>query len=318
MITIDGHKFRRRQSVWCYLKTEVLIVLAIALIIFAKDLLAQSGIRYIHQERSLYRNILVTEDSQRRCLRFTITSRSGQNQSCRYLDKPVELVFPYAKMTLSSLLVQSNPQRILIVGLGGGTLSDTYSQLFPEAEIVISEIDDAVVRVAQEYFGFQETDKISVDVGDARVFIKRAGLRGEKYDLVILDAFNGEYIPEHLMTVEFLEEVKRLLPDDGTVVANTFSTSRLYAAESNTYREVFGEIYNLRMSGTGNRVIIASIQSLPDTDLLESRAPAFRELLEPFGMDVTEYPRVMSKEVSWDTSERILTDQYSPANLLNN
>ncbi len=183
---------------------------------------------------------------------------------------------------------------------------------------MISEIDDAVVRVAQEYFGFQETDKISVDVGDARVFIKRAGLRGEKYDLVILDAFNGEYIPEHLMTVEFLEEVKRLLPDDGMVVANTFSTSRLYAAESNTYREVFGEIYNLRMSGTGNRVIIASIQSLPDTDLLESRAPAFRELLEPFGMDVTEYPRVMSKEVSWDTSERILTDQYSPANLLNN
>ena len=52
------------------------------------------------------------------------------------------------------------------------------------------------------------------------------------------------------MTVEFLEEVKRLLPDDGMVVANTFSTSRLYAAESNTYREVFGEIYNLRMSGT--------------------------------------------------------------------
>lgn len=318
MITIDGHKFRCRQSLWRYLKAEVLIVLAIALIIFAKDLLAQSGIRYIHQERSLYRNILVTEDSQRRCLRFTITSRSGQNQSCRYLDKPVELVFPYAKMTLSSLLVQSNPQRILIVGLGGGTLSDTYSQLFPEAEIVISEIDDAVVRVAQEYFGFQETDKISVDVGDARVFIKRAGLRGEKYDLVILDAFNGEYIPEHLMTVEFLEEVKRLLPDDGMVVANTFSTSRLYAAESNTYREVFGEIYNLRMSGTGNRVIIASIQSLPDTDLLESRAPAFRALLEPFGMDVTEYPRVMNKEVSWDTSERILTDQYSPANLLNN
>ncbi len=318
MIYVDKHKLPRKQSAWRYLKAEVLILLAIALIIFAKDLLAQSGIRYIHQERSLYRNILVTEDSQRRCLRFTITSRSGQNQSCRYLDKPVELVFPYAKMTLSSLLVQSNPQSILIVGLGGGTLSDTYSQLFPDANIVISEIDDAVVRVARDYFGFQETEKISVDVGDARVFIKRAGLRGEKYDLVILDAFNGEYIPEHLMTVEFLEEVKRLLPDDGMVVANTFSTSRLYAAESNTYREVFGEIYNLRMSGTGNRVIVASMQSLPDTTVLESRAPAFREMLEPFGMDVTEYPQVMSKDVSWDTSERILTDQYSPANLLNN
>tara|TARA_B110000305_G_C19414867_1_gene627428 strand:+ start:912 stop:1865 length:954 start_codon:yes stop_codon:yes gene_type:complete len=315
---VPENTIRRKQSAWRNFKVEALIVLAIALIIFAKDMLAQNGIRYIHQERSLYRNILVTEDTQRRCLRFTITSRSGQNQSCRFLDKPRELVFPYAKMTLSSLLVQDQPQRILIVGLGGGTLSDTYSLLFPDTEIVISEIDDAVVRVASEYFDFEETDKISVDVGDARVFIKRQGLRGEKYDLVILDAFNGEYIPEHLMTTEFLEEVKRLLPENGMVLANTFSTSRLYAAESNTYREVFGEFYNIRMNGTGNRVIVASMQPLPDQETLTSRAPAFRQRLEQFGMDITEFPQLMSTEITWDTNQRILTDQYSPANLLNN
>ena len=308
----------RKQLAWRNFKTEILVVLAIALIIFAKDMLAQNGIRYIHQERSLYRNILVTEDTQRRCLRFTITSRSGQNQSCRFLDQPRELVFPYAKMSLSSLLVQDQPQRILIVGLGGGTLSDTYSLLFPDTEIVISEIDDAVVRVASEYFDFKETDKISVDVGDARVFIKRQGLRGEKYDLVILDAFNGEYIPEHLMTKEFLEEVKRLLPENGMVLANTFSTSRLYAAESNTYREVFGEFFNIRMNGTGNRVIVASMQPLPDQETLVSRAPAIRERLEQFGMDITEFPKLMSTEITWDTNQRIRTDQYSPANLLNN
>ena len=100
----------RKQLAWKNFKTEILVVLAISLIIFAKDMLAQNGIRYIHQERSLYRNILVTEDTQRRCLRFTITSRSGQNQSCRFLDQPRELVFPYAKMSLSSLLVQDQPQ----------------------------------------------------------------------------------------------------------------------------------------------------------------------------------------------------------------
>jgi spermidine synthase len=175
-----------------------------------------------------------------------------------------------------------------------------------------------VFRVAREYFGFEETDKIKVDVGDARVYIKRAGLRGEKFDLVILDAFNGEYIPEHLMTVEFLEEVKKLLPDDGMVVSNTFSTSRLYAAESNTYRAVFGDFYNIRQAGTGNRVIVASMQPLPDRATLQSRAPAFKARLEQFGMDVTEYPQYMSTQVTWDTGQRILTDQYSPANLLNN
>lgn len=293
-------------------------MLLAALLVLPAASHAQNGVRQIHQERSLYRNILVTEDSERRCMRFTITARSGQNQSCYFLDDPDKLVFPYAKMVLSSLLVKDNPQRILIVGLGGGTLVHTYSSLFPAAEIRVSEIDMAVVDVAEEYFGFEETAKISVDAVDARVHIKRAGLRGEKFDLIILDAFNGEYIPEHLMTREFLEEVKALLGDNGMVVANTFSTSRLYNAESETYSEVFGTFYNIRQFGTGNRIIVASQQPLPDRATLEQRAPAFKERLARFGMDITEMPQYMSLEKDWDTEERALTDQYAPANLLNN
>jgi len=280
--------------------------------------LAQNSLRQIHQQRSLYRNIIVTEDAERRCMRFTITDRSGQNQSCRFLADHDSLVFPYAKMVLSSLLVQDNPQRILIVGLGGGTLVHTYSTLFPDAEIIISEIDEAVVEVAAEYFDFAQTDKVKVDTVDARVYVKRAGLRGEKFDLVILDAFNGEYIPEHLMTQEFLEEVKALLPPHGMVVSNTFSTSRLYDTESATYSAVFGKFYNIRQFGTGNRVIVAALQPLPDHGELMERAPAFAERLARFGMVIAEYPALMSLDQDWDTGARVLTDQYAPANLLNN
>lgn len=278
---------------------------------------AQRGVRYLHEERSLYRNILVTEDSSRRCMRFTRTRLEGQNQSCRFLDEPRKLVFPYAKMTLSSLLIQPNPERILIIGLGGGTLPDTYHELFPSAEIVVVEIDEAVFQVAQQYFDFQEGPQVQVEIADARVYIKRAGLRDETFDLVILDAFNGEYIPEHLMTMEFLEEVKQLLPEHGMVVANTFSTSRLFDAESVTYERVFGEIFSLSMSGTGNRVIIASMQALPDQGTLESRVSQWQERLSPYGMDVGDYVRHMDSEGKWNRDERPLTDQYSPANLLN-
>lgn len=290
----------------------------LASFIFLQESNAQRGIREIHRERSLYRNIIVTEDSTRRCLRFTITRRTGQNQSCRFLENPQELVFPYAKMTLSSLLVQDNPQRILIIGLGGGTLPEVYHSLFPEAEIIISEIDEAVLSVAEDFFDFEQTDQIKVDIGDGRVYVKRAALRNEVFDLVIIDAFNGEYIPEHLMTEEFLEEVKQLLPESGMLVANTFSTSRLYDAESQTYHNVFGEIINLRMANTGNRIIIASMQELPDLFTLNRRAANWRNRLEIFGMDVTDYPQYMSKEIDWNVDERALTDQYSPANLLNN
>ncbi len=309
-------KSAMKDSMKYWLSSTALFIFAS--VVFLQDSQAQRGIREIHQERSLYRNIIVTEDSSRRCLRFTITRRTGQNQSCRFLENPQALVFPYAKMTLSSLLVQDNPQRILIIGLGGGTLPEAYHRLFPEAEIIISEIDEAVLNVAEDFFDFEQTDKIKVDIGDGRVYVKRAALRNEVFDLVIIDAFNGEYIPEHLMTEEFLEEIKQLLPEDGMLVSNTFSTSRLYDAESQTYQNVFGEIINLRMNNTGNRIIIASRQTLPDLNTLNRRAANWRSRLEIFDMDVTDYPRFMSKEVDWNTDERPLTDQYSPANLLNN
>jgi spermidine synthase len=72
------------------------------------------------------------------------------------------------------------------------------------------------------------------------------------------------------------------------------------------------------MPGSGNRVIIASKEPLPDQNTLESIAPAFQQRLEIFDMDITDFPELMSTEITWDTDQRILTDQYSPANLLNN
>lgn len=280
--------------------------------------LAQQGeLRQIHQERSLYRNILVTEDDVRRCMRFTLTDLSGQNQSCHFLDDPDKLVFAYAKMVLTSLLVQDNPQRILIIGLGGGTLVHTYSTLFPQSQIVVAEIDEAVVRVAAEYFDYKESDKIKTATEDGRIYIKRAGLKGEKFDLVILDAFNGDYIPEHLMTTEFLEEVKKLLPANGMVVANTFSSSRLYAAESQTYAKVFNKFFNIRMANTGNRIIVASQQPLPDKATLQQRAADMGDRLARFDVDPAGMIQYIKTDADWNTKEKVLTDQYSPVNQLN-
>ena len=62
----------------------------------------------------------------------------------------------------------------------------------------------------------------------------------QRYDLIMLDAFDHEYIPEHLLTQEFLQEVKSLLAPGGVLAANTFSSSRLYDHESTTYAAVFG------------------------------------------------------------------------------
>ena len=184
----------------------------------------------------------------------------------------------------------------------------------PESTYI--EIDDAVVRVAKQYFSFAQSDHMKVFVSDARVYVKRALQRGQQYDMIILDAFTGDYIPEHLMTREFFQELKQLMTGDGTLIANTFSDSRLYHHESVTYQQAFETFFNLKMSYTGNRVIIATTQPLPGLNELKARARQLADRLDLYGVKIETYPDHMSTEIDWDSSKRPLTDQFSPANLL--
>jgi len=187
-------------------------------------------------------------------------------------------------------------------------------KLSPNAEIVNVDIDPVVVKLAKKYFDYKDGNNVKTVIKDGRVFVKRALLKNEKFDWIVLDAFNGDYIPEHLMTKEFLTETKGLLSDNGILTANTFSSSLLYDYESVTYQNVFGKLQIFQAPTKGNRVIFASknkkLESFPKVSdkLIES--------LSNFGIDVNSVMKNIDDNVDWDTSSRLLTDQYSPANLL--
>ncbi len=274
-----------------------------------------AGAETIHEEKSKYRDIAVIQNGDRRCLLFNV-HRGDRNQTCMFVSEPDRLVFDYTRMSFAGLLVKPNPERILIIGLGGGSLPMTFADLFPDASIDVVEIDEAVVKVAREFFFFEETENMQVYVDDGRPFIKRASIRKQSYDYIILDAFSGDYIPEHMLTEEFLEEVKSIMTEDGVLVANTFSTSRLYDHESVTYQRVFGEFFNFKLPTSGNRIIIAKLNGLPTQEQLISQAESMISALEKFGVPIDEYPRRLSTRIDWDMSRRVLTDQYSPGNLL--
>lgn len=269
----------------------------------------------IHEEKSLYRDINVVQTGDRRCLIFNV-HRGDRNQTCVDVNNRDELIFSYTKMSFAGLLLTPEPKKILIAGLGGGTLPLAFNDLFPDAQIDVVEVDQAVVTVAKEFFFFEENENMTVAVNDARVFVKRAGILGEKYDFIILDAFGGDYIPEHLLTQEFLEEVKQIMTEDAVLVANTFSTSRFYDHESVTYQRVFGEFFNFKLPTSGNRMIITQLDPLPPRGNLITRSQSLAPSLEKYGVPLLEYPNRLSTRIDWDMSRRVLTDQYAPANLL--
>lgn len=270
----------------------------------------------IYEKISLYRNITVTDDGNRVCMQFASKGYYVSQQSCQYKDDPDKLVFDYAKLTMAGLIVNPDPERILVVGLGGGTLPKTLHQLYPEAQIDSVEIDPAVVEVAERYFDFEESENVKVIARDGRVFVKQAQRFNREYDFIILDAFNGDYIPEHLMTKEWLEEVKSVLADGGVVIANTFSSSRLYNNESVTYEAAFGWIRNIRPH-SGNRLIITGkFDPITRKELLEMARQMDQEKFDKFGVDLEWVATRLHDEPDWNEEARVLTDQYSPVNLL--
>ena len=269
----------------------------------------------VHTEKSLYRNIVVYEDDGQRCMSFTRREQSAR-QTCQSLDHPEQFVFPYTRMMMGALYLNPQPRKILMIGLGGGVLPTALAQVLPETAIDIVELDPAVVNVARRFFQFSPGPNLRVIEEDGRVFVKRAGQSDQRYDLILLDAFDHEYIPEHLLTQEFLREVKYLLTADGVLAANTFSSSRLYDHESTTYQAVFGEFYNLRIKQR-NRIILIHLGGLPAREALERNAAALEEKFKPLGFGGDWLLPLFSTERDWDPDARILTDQYSPSNLLN-
>ncbi|MFD2167698.1 spermidine synthase [Thalassotalea euphylliae] len=275
-----------------------------------------SQAKVIHQERSLYRNILVEDSGNLRCLKFNVRSKKS-NQSCFLKSEPERLVFNYTKLMFSGMIVNPNPERILIIGLGGGTMSNTLHQLLPNATIENVEIDPAVIDVARKYFSFFENDHVTSVVKDGRIYIKRALLKKQTYDWIILDAFNGDYIPEHLLTKEFLTEAKGLLSDNGVLTANTFSISDLYNYESATYHDVFGDFYSVHNRKNENRIILVTPNGLPSLDSLKPNLGPLHDRLRQYGVNILDVYESFSSEQDWPADTKVLTDQFSPANLLN-
>ena len=274
---------------------------------------AAEDLKTVHSERSLYRNIYITEGDDLRCMTFR-KANAGARQTCIKKSDPEFLVFPYTRMMMGALYLNPEPRSILIIGLGGGTLPATLRSLLPNAVIDAVEIDPAVVKAARTYFGFKDDAALKVHIEDGRVFVKRAIKAGAKYDLIMLDAFEDDYIPEHLLTREFLLEVKTILSPQGVVAANTFSGSGLYPHESATYAAAFGDFYNLKMS---NRVIWAQQGALTQLETVRQNAKSLESPFEKRGIKASYLLAQISSVQDWPANTRVLTDQFSPSNILN-
>ncbi|MDQ7844254.1 MAG: fused MFS/spermidine synthase [Armatimonadota bacterium] len=198
------------------------------------------GMRVLFEADSVYHHIVVTEDDQARYLRFDRSFQSGM-----LLDDPFESPFLYAAYAHLGLLFRPGAARVLVVGLGGGSIPKRFWRDYPEMTVEVAELDPMVREVAVRFFEVREGPRLRITVQDGRQFLARSR---QRYDLVVLDAYFAESIPFHLTTVEFYRLLASRLAPGGVVVSNIIGAlsgprSALFRALYRTQAQVFPGLY---------------------------------------------------------------------------
>ena len=211
-----------------------------------------------------YNDIYITKRRHELTMSFQL---KGWNytESITNLRDPDDLPVHYTRGMTTALVYPETPGKMLMIGLGGGSISTYLGRAMPEVAIDTVEIDPGVITAAKRYFGIKESERVKYLAGDGRVFLNR---NKQLYDLILVDAYHGGYVPFHLLTKEFYALVKQRLAPGGAAAFNVHDGTKLYVSTIKTLGEVFPAVH-LYPTGEGEVIMVATAQDAPPDDTLE-------------------------------------------------
>ncbi len=280
-----------------------------------------SWAKTLMQKDTFYHRIRIEEDDEARYMYFDRTLQSAMT-----LKDPTGLRLLYSRYTSLGFVFRPDAKKLLLIGLGGGSIPKKLNKEFPHLEVDAVEIDPEVIKLAKDLFHVKESGTLRLHAQDGRLFLTRTQ---SQYDIIMLDAYFTDSMPFHLATKQFFELAQRRLTPNGIVVANLISAvtgpyGKIARAFVRTTRQVFPQTYvfaarrpdNVSLDTVQNVIVIAT-RDKQRVDIREivKRATAIDKGLFPDPIQdigVAYFDRQMPEDVP------ILTDDYAPTdNLLN-
>ena len=198
---------------------------------------------------------------------------------------------------------------ILILGNGTGTYATQCTRYFDNVDISGVEIDQKITDLAVEYFELPQD--VDVTTYDGRAYLNTIH---EKYDVIMVDAYQDITIPFQMSSVEFFKLVKDHLSDDGVMVVNMnmrgTQEGNINQYLADTISKVFSDVYTVDVPGSTNRELFAS----NNDDMIER----FRTNLdaENNGEIKTLMNTVSSELTKYVPGNYLMTDDKAPVELL--
>ncbi len=230
------------------------------------------------------------------------------------LADPDDLPMLYPRAMSIAAIYPQDIKRVLILGLGGGSIPVYLGRFLPNATIDTVELDPGVIDVAKKYFGIRETGRSHLIGSDGRVFLNR---HSELYDLIMVDAFTGGYIPFHLMTKEFYQLVRDRLAPHGAAAINILPAEKLFDSNVRTLKLAFDNVDFFRSGGrfraTSNVIVLGRLDPFTEAETLQ-KAIAAQERYK-FRFDVSQLVTARRIGIPKMLKGEVLTDDFAPVNV---
>lgn len=247
------------------------------------------GGKVVFQTRDEMGTIQVIEDTHERALHFD----SEPKQSAMDLGDPVRLVLSYTRAMLAPLLFAPSPRRILLIGLGGGSIAKFLLYHYPDAHVDVVELREKVVTVARDWFSLPDEPRLRVFVEDGGSFVRSAT---HTWDLVLVDAFDRRGIAYSVCGPGFFGALRERLRLGGLLAINLWSRDIVGLEDmvEDIGTAFDAPVSRLPVQGKDNVIAIAGGSPLPrrSTRPLSTRA---RELESRLGLEFTSLLRSLRK-----------------------
>ncbi len=217
--------------------------------------------------------------------------------------------YALAAPVMGGLAEKDGGASVLVLGMGTGTFAGQCRRYFGDVTVEGVEIDRKITDLAERYFALPED--IEVVTYDGRAYLNAVK---EKYDVIMVDAYQDITIPFQMSSVEFFTLVKEHLKEDGVMVVNmnmhTEKEGNINQYLSDTIAEVFPHVYTVNVPATTNRELFA----FTEDSLLET----FPERVEALQDEELRALMARAEEnmIPYEAGGYLLTDDKAPVELL--
>lgn len=251
----------------------------------------------VHSTHDEIGEIEVVDDPVYRSMHFG----SDPKQSSMLRRDPLFLALSYTRAMSCAVLFNNNPQRVLMIGLGGGSLAKFLLHYFPQCKIDIVETREAVIAVAQSHFHLPVDDRLHFHIGDGGHFVRNRQVESDRpYDLMFVDAFLGNGIARTVCGISFFDACRSLLNEQGIFCMNLWNGDFITAREMlEDIRETFsGNVLQLPVEGKDNTIALASNGGIMKKQLRQLKERA-ASLEAETGVEYNALLKQIRKHNSW-------------------